>query len=77
MATGEVDSPFVSWKSENVCLLEYVFPRQRLALERVRKGEKNIVLVACGSFNPPTRAHTAMFHTARRLIEEVHVLAFF
>ena len=49
----------------------YVFPRDRLALQRVEKGIRNVVVVACGSFNPPTLAHLEMFRAAQTHAQHV------
>ena len=36
-----------------------------LQAEALKKGEEGVVLLACGSFNPPHRAHVRMLELAK------------
>ena len=39
----------------------YAFPRQRLKRQQTQAGKIPLVLVACGSFSPPTLLHLRLF----------------
>ncbi len=52
----------------------YTFPAEKLRLHRhdgVMEGGPPIVLVACGSFNPPTIMHLSMFEIATSELNKV------
>ncbi len=60
-----------SSKAGGTC--KYTFPADKLQLgDASRKGvDSSVVLVACGSFNPPTPMHLSMFDIAVAELREV------
>jgi nicotinamide mononucleotide adenylyltransferase len=50
--------------------VEYEFPREKLKRRLEKPNKTPLVLVACGSFSPPTELHLQMFELAQKHIDE-------
>ncbi|KAK3230201.1 hypothetical protein Dsin_002082 [Dipteronia sinensis] len=53
-----------------LCAMEIPLPLDKLSLESINKDKVYVVLVATGSFNPPTFMHLRMFELARDALNE-------